>query len=228
MNPTGFDVNRLREEFSKNKRVVIENFLDPTVAEQAFRVINKLPPSSWYSCAGFGNTKVEKRIIPSNVKKQVMGEKTAKKHFNAGAFSFSFHRNMGFRKGEITNVERMLRLLFSSQHLYNLIDDITGFKPVNYNQLFLSKYRIGHFLSPHSDINNGKLAYVLNLTKDWKPQYGGILHFLDNKRENITESFVPKFNSLVIFEVPDEGTPHFVSHVSVDKKPRYAVTGWLI
>ena len=43
--------------------------------------------------------------------------------------------------------------------------------------MFLSRYKSGHFLAPHSDINNGKLAFVFNLTKNWKPQYGGPTFF---------------------------------------------------
>ena len=52
--------------------------------------------------------------------------------------------------------------------------------------------------------------------------------FLDDNRENIIDSYVPKFNSLVIFEVPKEGIPHFVSHVVHENKKRFAITGWLI
>ena len=77
------------------------------------------------------------------------------------------------------------------------------------------------------DINNGKLAFVFNLTKNWKPQYGGILHFLNTNRTDILHSFVPSFNNLLIFEVPKEGIPHYVSHIApLVKYNRYALTGW--
>lgn len=221
-----YDINRLQREFQKTGKIVIENFLDPQFAEQAYKVITKLPPNTWFNCLGFGNTKVEKRIIQSNKKKQEMGISLAKKAYNRDNFSYNFHRNMGFRKNETTMVERVFRGIFSSSYFFNLINRITGLGITNNNQLFLSKYRIGHYLAPHSDINNGKIAYVLGMTKNWKPQYGGILHFLDEKRENILESFVPKFNTLVMFEIPQNGIPHFVSHVNISGKNRYTVTGW--
>ena len=109
-----------------------------------------------------------------------------------------------------------------------MVSYLTGIKVSYVNKLFISKYKSGHFLSPHSDIGNGKIAFVLNLTKNWKPQYGGILHFLNEERNEIIESFVPQFNSLILFEVPEKGIPHFVSHVVPDtKNTRYAITGWL-
>ena len=44
----------------------------------------------------------------------------------------------------------------------------------------MSRYKGGHFLSPHSDKGNGKIAFVISLTKKWKPEYGGILHFMND------------------------------------------------
>jgi Rps23 Pro-64 3,4-dihydroxylase Tpa1-like proline 4-hydroxylase len=96
------------------------------------------------------------------------------------------------------------------------------------NQVFISKYKAGHFLSPHSDKGNGRLAFVINITKNWLPQYGGNLHFLNNDRKIIIDSISPIFNSMILFEIPEpEGIPHFVSHVIPGIKiSRYAISGW--
>jgi Rps23 Pro-64 3,4-dihydroxylase Tpa1-like proline 4-hydroxylase len=124
--------------------------------------------------------------------------------------------------------EYSLRQLLSSQLFINLLNEITGLELTKMNTLFASKYSTGNFLSPHSDKGNGKLAFVINMTKNWKPQYGGNLHFLSEDRKDIIETWVPDFNNLVIFLVPPEtGIPHFVSHVSPSVKfNRYALTGW--
>ena len=222
-----YNIDELKEKFNQTGKVVINNFLTDKFADYVLKTIKKLPGNSWFNCCGFGNTKIEKRIIPSNRKKQEMGMAMAKKTYNKDIFSYNFHRNMGFRKNEITTAERLLRTIFLSQHFMNFISEITGLNITKNNQLFLSKYRVGHYLSPHSDINNGRIAYVLGMTQNWKPQYGGILHFLDEKRENIIDSYVPKFNSIILFRVPEGGIPHFVSHVSIDNKNRYSITGWL-
>lgn len=93
---------------------------------------------------------------------------------------------------------------------------------------FASWYAPGDFLSPHSDKNNGDLAFVWNLTKDWRPQYGGNLHFLEKDWTKIDRVVQPGFNQLVIFEVGAEGIGHLVSHVApgVTKK-RLAFSGWM-
>jgi Rps23 Pro-64 3,4-dihydroxylase Tpa1-like proline 4-hydroxylase len=51
---------------------------------------------------------------------------------------------------------------------------------------------------------------------------------MNDNRTDIIDSFVPLFNSFIIFKVPTEsGIPHFVSHVSPNVKfSRYAITGW--
>ena len=223
-----YDINTLRINYKLNKKIVINNFLSNKFADFLYKQINQLPQQSWFNCVGFGNVKVEKRWKPENKKKHLMANELAKKSFCNNNFSYNFKRNMGMRPKEISKSENILRNLFSSEELYSIIEQITGDRPMKYSQLFLSQYRKGCFLAPHSDINRGKWAFVLNMTKDWKPQYGGVLHFLDDNRENIIDSYVPKFNSLVIFKVPKEGIPHFVSHVVHENKKRFAITGWLI
>lgn len=223
-----YDIINLRINYKLNKKVVINNFLSNKFADFLYKQINQLPQQSWFNCVGFGNVKVEKRWKPENKKKHSMANELAKKSFCNNNFSYNFKRNMGMRPREISQSENIIRNLFSSEELYSIIEQITGDRPMKYSQLFLSQYRKGCFLAPHSDINRGKWAFILNMTKDWKPQYGGVLHFLDKNRENIIDSYVPKFNSLVIFEVPKEGIPHFVSHVVHENKKRFAITGWLI
>ena len=108
-----------------------------------------------------------------------------------------------------------------------LFEKPTNFKSLKEFQQVLSKYKSGNFLAPHSDINNGKIAFVFNFSVNWKPQYGGVLHFLSEDRTNIIDSYVPMFNSMMIFEIPKDGIPHFVSHIAPNvKRNRYALTGW--
>ena len=95
-------------------------------------------------------------------------------------------------------------------------------------ELFCSKYSSGQFLGPHHDLNKGKVGFVLNLTKDWKPEYGGLLHFLTDDYKHVTKVVLPEFNKLTLFEVPDKvGIPHYVSHVGPGVKlNRISYTGW--
>ncbi len=91
-----------------------------------------------------------------------------------------------------------------------------------------TRYLPGHFLTQHNDenIEEGRLyAYVLGLSKDWNPDWGGILNILDDKG-NIVKSIAPKYNSLSLFKVPQN---HFVSYVTpFAKRERLSITGWLL
>lgn len=69
-------------------------------------------------------------------------------------------------------------------------------------------------------------AFVLHLTPEWKPEYGGLLHI---KQEDGTyTTLCPKFNSLVLMDLNrPEGKPHFVSEVtSLAPYGRAAISGW--
>ena len=88
-------------------------------------------------------------------------------------------------------------------------------------------YRPGSYLKSHDDTYSGKqrrFAYVMNFSRKWQADWGGLLHFEAGSGE-IEASFLPRFNSLSIFRVPQG---HFVSQVATyATEPRLAVTGWL-
>ena len=150
----------------------------------------------------------------------------ARKTFGEDGFSYVFYRTMSDEKVKFLP-EKTMRDLLMSPYFMDMVYKMTGIKVTQLNQMFLSRYKSGHFLAPHSDINNGKIAFVINFSFRWKPQYGGVLHFLSEDRIDIIDSYVPKFNSMMMFEVPKNGIPHFVSHVAPNVKPnRYALTGW--
>ena len=91
----------------------------------------------------------------------------------------------------------------------------------------VTRYRAGHFLTQHDDNIDGKnrvAAYVLNMTPDWRPDWGGQLQFYDADG-HVEAAYRPTFNALSVLGVPTE---HAVSVVAPDvTSARYAVTGWL-
>ncbi len=91
-----------------------------------------------------------------------------------------------------------------------------------------TRYTSGQFLTQHNDEHHeeGRLyAYVIGLSKDWNPDWGGLLHILDEKG-HIVKTLIPQYNSLSIFKVPQN---HFVSYVTpFAQNPRLSITGWLL
>lgn len=54
-----------------------------------------------------------------------------------------------------------------------------------------TRYLPGHFLREHNDQHEGQgrlYAYVLNLAEAWRPDWGGLLHFIDG--DAVTATFV--------------------------------------
>jgi Rps23 Pro-64 3,4-dihydroxylase Tpa1-like proline 4-hydroxylase len=115
----------------------------------------------------------------------------------------------------------------SSPEMVAWLRDLTGLADVALADGHASRYQPGHFLTAHDDSNvdmGRRAAYVLNLTPQWRPDWGGQLNFYD-ERANIVRGFTPAFNTLNLFKVPQ---PHSVSWVTpLAGAPRYAVTGWL-
>jgi Rps23 Pro-64 3,4-dihydroxylase Tpa1-like proline 4-hydroxylase len=214
-------------EFASNKIVIINDFIDPNQAENIYHFLSLKPPNMWTSTTCFDNVKAD---IPTTTSKKEQIQKNIKKAtkaFNNNKFAFSFERTLNDHPFQCRCVECYTKYLFKTPATLDKIRQITNMDITQAHDIFISKYSYGNFLSVHSDRNNGRVAFILNLSKDWKPEYGGLLHILDNKRENVIRTIVPHFNTLTLFYIPPEiGIPHFVSHLNIKNKNRFAITGW--
>ena len=109
-----------------------------------------------------------------------------------------------------------------------LMREITGISELVKADGHASCYGPHHFLGKHIDSHVGegwRIAYVLNLTiDDWYPDWGGYLVFYDEEG-NIEAGFMPRFNTLNLFRVPQA---HAVTYVPpFAPRGRYAISGWL-
>ena len=215
-------------QFQIKNRIVINKIFNPQFADLIFKYISNLPIHRWKHVCGMEMRRFESKINATNREKIHFFVKEARRYFTENRFSYIFHRTMYLNPKEITNIEMDIYRLLSSPEMIELINQITNMNIVKLNQVFVSKYKSGHFLSPHSDKGNGRLAFVINMTKDWLPQYGGNLHFLSDDRTTIIDTVTPIFNNMVLFNIPEpNGIPHFVSHVVPEiTGKRYAISGW--
>lgn len=219
------NIELLQSQFKLKQKLKIDNFLENIFAEKIYQFI--LLEKDWSLATGIDKMKYEKKIIPQYDKANALQIKNVNNSFGNDKFTYTFNRSMN-NNINISYYEFTVRRILNSKDFIDKLNEITNLGLTKLTTLFLSKYKSGNFLSPHSDKGNGRLAFVIYLTKYWKPQYGGILHFMSDDRKEIIESFVPSFNSFVIFNVPsNEGIPHFISHVSPNiKYSRFAITGW--
>ena len=105
--------------------------------------------------------------------------------------------------------------------------EISGFEDLVYVDAQATRYLPGHYLNQHDDARDGagrRLAYVLNLTPHWRPDWGGLLAFIDGDG-HVAEAYSPAFNALNLFRVPQ---PHMVTSVApFAGGPRLSITGWI-
>lgn len=114
---------------------------------------------------------------------------------------------------------------FNSPGFIALARALTGDARIGRVDAQATRYRPGHFLREHNDVHEGQgrlYAYVLNLGPAWRPDWGGLLHFIE--ADAVTATFVPAFNTLNVFRVP---VAHAVSQVMPwARHPRVSITGW--
>lgn len=89
-----------------------------------------------------------------------------------------------------------------------------------------SNYRPGNFLTRHVDDGQKlerRAAYTIGFSRKWEPDWGGLLMFVDDKKD-ISRAYLPRFNTLTVF---DGLRLHSVSAVSAFAPvPRLSVVGW--
>lgn len=115
----------------------------------------------------------------------------------------------------------------NSRAFFDRIAELTGDDRAVYSDAQATRYLPGFFLNAHDDSLQGRdrlFAYVLNLTRDWRTDWGGLLLFHD-AAGNVAEGFAPAFNALNLFTVPQR---HSVSLVApFAGGARLSMTGWV-
>lgn len=115
---------------------------------------------------------------------------------------------------------------FNSAPFLDFIRDFTGDTQLNMVGAQATRYLPGQFLRVHDDRHEDegrRYAYVLNLSRHWEADWGGLLHFV-NEDGSPRDAFLPLWNSLSLFKVPAK---HHVGLVAPwAREPRLAITGW--
>ncbi|XP_037527882.1 prolyl 3-hydroxylase OGFOD1 isoform X2 [Rhipicephalus sanguineus] len=108
--------------------------------------------------------------------------------------------------------------------------DVTGIPLDGSTSLTCSKYSYTDVLLCHDDECEGRrIAFILYLTPGWTAEDGGLLDLFDTdsneQPRDIVRSILPRFNSLVFFEVSPVSF-HQVAEVLSEDKVRLSVGGW--
>jgi Rps23 Pro-64 3,4-dihydroxylase Tpa1-like proline 4-hydroxylase len=223
------DIEQLGRSFQRDGRVLIRDFFDPVVVEALSAAVDQIDWALTYRDVN-GDRVLSgeqlRALTPEQREMLVEGiNSVARKQFQ---FSFCTESMVAAAKrGDTDLLARFMRWMADEQFMAT-IRQITGIAEINRVYAQATMYTRGNFLVAHDDhvdAEDRRLAYVINLTRKWRPDWGGLLHFADADG-SVTDSYFPHFNSLSLFKVPQS---HFVSYVPpFANAERTAITGWLI
>ncbi len=230
LNPA-LDLDALAQEFQAKRRIQIRDILEPDAAEAVYQCLHTQVPWNLAYIDGEASTLLAQQQI-ANLGPAERAALHQRIHARArDQFQFMYNSYMmvtAYKEGRDPQLllHRVLEYLNSPPFL-DFARRVTGLDEIMRADAQATRYIPGHFLKKHNDLRDdqGRLAaYVLGFARDWQADWGGLLHFLDDDGQ-VTDTFVPRFNSLAIFQVP---VSHCVSYVApFAREARYGITGWL-
>ena len=205
---------------------VFKNFLSQSDAEYLSNDIKSMNPTWWSTAYKFNDEDV---VYASDnlydIENRKYYDKQLSNSMSDGYFSYRFKRTTEHVEGcdcfECVFTEKAI-----NGFMKEFIEEKLGYGNASPTETFVSCYGEGDFLSMHADKQKGGCAFVLNLTENWRPEYGGLLHVKDHESGHYI-AIVPEFNSLMVMELGEDGLDHFVSEVSKHApNSRIAISGW--
>lgn len=114
----------------------------------------------------------------------------------------------------------------NSDEMLSFASEVTGRSDLKSADAQYTRYTPGQYLTRHRDDvgdEERRLAYVMGFTKNWHPDWGGLLQFYEDDGTP-RDTWAPDFNVLSIFEIRHV---HSVTYVTpFAKEPRLSLTGW--
>lgn len=225
------NVRQIAQVYARAGRVHITPLLSRECAERAYRSLVEEVPWQLHLNDGeksYDLAQEQVRLLPEATR-VLLHERV---HANAQqGFQYLFDNfplSDAYALGRNLDMYAMRVFEFlNTPEFLDFVRQVTGSDEIASADAQATLYRPGHFLTQHDDLATGVqriAAYVLNLTPQWRPDWGGILNFLD-RDGHVAEGYTPAFNALNIFKVPQ---PHCVSYVApFARAGRYSITGWL-
>jgi Rps23 Pro-64 3,4-dihydroxylase Tpa1-like proline 4-hydroxylase len=144
-------------------------------------------------------------------------------------FFYSSYRLTASRRAAavdaLLRVHEMLDFL-NSDEMLAFVSRVTGRDDLRRADGQVTAYTPGHYLTRHRDqvdSEERRLAYVLGLTEEWHPDWGGLLQFYDDDGTP-RDAWAPRYNSLALFDVRHVHAVKYVTPYA--RKPRLSLTGW--
>jgi len=222
-----------RQRLLANTRVQIPDILEDHYAQQIHAAL--AAETEWSLAYQEGDAPA--RLEPAEYAALDAAQRTALVARVAGAargrYAYVYENySMTQRYADPARAGHLLQALvdvFHYEPILEFIRGLTGDPDITRVRIQATRYLPGHLLRRHDDTGydeqKRRFAFVFNLGRGWQPDWGGLLHFLDAQGQ-VADTFVPWYNSMSLFKVPQL---HCVSQVAAwAEAPRYALTGWFL
>ena len=227
-------IQDLAKSFKIDKRLKIENFLQQDIAERVRKAcLNHIPFSLHYVLDDKYQSKTREELAKmtqqetANISKRVISEAS-----KGIGFLYEGYLKSRVNKDSNQTINEELAFLhqifdyMGSEEVLNIIKQITGNQELKSAEPQYTRYTPGHFLTRHLDVVPGqerRYAFVLGLTQNWHPDWGGLLQFYE-KDGTPRDAWTPQFNVMSIFEVSHVHSVTYVTPFATE--PRISLTGW--
>jgi Rps23 Pro-64 3,4-dihydroxylase Tpa1-like proline 4-hydroxylase len=230
------DIKTLAKEFKTDKRLMVPNFMQQSIAERMRNACLKDVPFSMHYVI---DDKYQSKTPEEIAKLSPQDARDINNKVSSAASQGIGFLYEGYLKSRIntdpnkqSNVElsflhRILDYL-SSEDVLSKIRQVTGCQEITGAETQYTRFTPGHFLTRHLDVIAGsgrRFAFVLGLTKDWHPDWGGLLQFYE-KDGTPRDAWAPQFNVLSIFDVSHIHSVTYVTPYAA--APRLSLTGWFV
>jgi Rps23 Pro-64 3,4-dihydroxylase Tpa1-like proline 4-hydroxylase len=232
LNPA-LDRDALAAAFARDGRVQVRDLLTPETAEEIYGVLSAGTP---FGLAWQAGDAAKPQAIEAPELQQTRGAKqlqVAQDTYKAAAnceYAFQFGRypilDAYLGKWNEGSAHDVLLEHINSPDYLDFIRHVTGIPSIGKADAQATLFAPGHFLGQHIDSHVGegwKVAYIMNFTKNWQPDWGGYLNFFDEDGD-IAAGYKPRFNALNMFRVPRAHAVSFVPPFA--PVGRFAITGW--
>lgn len=227
------DITSARERFRKEGRTVVEGLLSDSSLNRLRKAIDRI--ENWMLVTRLKDQHLAldaaRMAELDPVKQQEFHDEVMRVGSKGFQYLYETYSLYGrWHEGTLRKDAPVLADMFKFLNSRTFLDTMQGVldrDDLGFVDSQVTRYRRGHFLNEHDDsADKGRriAAYVLSLTPDWRSDWGGQLQFLDGP-DRIIDTFVPRVNTLSIFEVPQ---PHAVTVVApYAGADRISITGWL-
>jgi Rps23 Pro-64 3,4-dihydroxylase Tpa1-like proline 4-hydroxylase len=179
-----FDVARAAAAYREHGRVQILDALTPACAERVLACLESEVPWQLHFNDGaksYDLMQEQVQSLPEANRVLLLDAINAKAETRFQYLFNNFPLTDAYAAGRLPElyIMRVLEFLNSAPFL-DMARRLTGRPEIGLVDAQATLYRAGHFLTAHDDDVRGKgrvAAYVLNLTREWRADWGGVLNF---------------------------------------------------